>query len=98
MDPKSYYVYILSSKFIGTLYIGVTNNLQRRLVEHRNGDYSEFTSRYNVFNLVYMESYQDIREGLEREKRLKAWRRQWKINLINKNNPNWRDLSDDLIV
>ncbi len=98
MNSKSYFVYLLASRYNGTLYIGVTNNLQRRIIEHKNGDYSEFTFKYGVFTLVYFEMYQDVRDALIREKQLKAWRRQWKINLINKLNPNWKDLSIELIV
>lgn len=87
-----FYVYILSSQKNGTLYIGVTNNLQRRVYEHKVGLGSKFTSKYGVSNLVYFETYQNIDDAILREKRLKKWNRSWKIELIEKENRDWLDL------
>ena len=92
---KTYYVYILASKRNGTIYIGVTNNLERRLYEHRNNLIEGFTNKYNVHNLVYYEDVNDIQSALQREKQLKRWTRKWKLELIEKVNPAWRDLADD---
>ena len=92
---NTYYVYILASKRNGTLYIGVTNNLERGLYEHKNNLAEGFTSRYNVHNLIYYESANDINAALQREKQLKRWTRKWKIDLIEKENPDWCDLSSD---
>ena len=90
-----YYVYILSNWCDSVLYIGVTNNLQRRLYEHRNHLVKGFTQQYNVDKLVYFENTGDIRVALEREKQLKGWTRAKKNALIQKTNPNWKDLSAD---
>ncbi len=92
---KQYYVYILASKKNGTLYIGVTNNLVRRVHEHKEGVNEGFTKRYNVKMLVYHEVIYNINEAIKREKVLKKWNRQWKIHLIEKTNPNWDDLAKD---
>jgi putative endonuclease len=89
-----YHVYILASRRHGTLYIGVTNSLQKRLAEHRNGEGSSFVRTYSVYRLVYVESYDRPDEAIAREKRLKRWKRDWKIELIGRENPEWRDLSD----
>ena len=94
---KEYYVYILSSKRNGTLYIGITNNLLRRVYEHKNNIIKGFTEKYKVHNLVYYEIANDINAAITREKRIKKWKRQWKIELIEKDNPEWRDLYYDLI-
>ena len=93
---KQYYVYILSSKGNGTLYIGVTNHLLRRVWEHKNDLVEGFTRKYHVHNLVYYETYGAIYDAIEREKRMKKWKRQWKINLIETSNPQWKDLFVDL--
>ncbi len=93
---KAYFVYILASKKNGTLYIGVTNNLVRRVYEHKNNLNPGFTSKYNVHRLVYYEETQDVNTALNREKQLKKWRRRWKINLIEKENPEWNDLCEGL--
>jgi len=95
-----YFVYILASKKNGTLYIGVTTNLLKRSYEHKNYLTSGFTSKYGVKNLVYYERYSDICDAVTREKRLKKWNRNrnWKIELIEKSNPGWRDLYDGLAV
>lgn len=92
----SYYVYILASRRNGTLYIGVTNDLARRVWEHREGIGSKFTSRYKVHSLVYAERFDDIDRAIQREKTMKTWPRQWKLNVIEAGNPDWRDLYDDV--
>jgi putative endonuclease len=89
---RYYWVYILASKLGGTLYIGVTNNLIRRMYEHRMGLVPGFTRRYQVHHLVYFEPHTDIEAAIRREKRLKRWNRAWKIKLIEELNPNWDDL------
>ena len=93
---KTYYVYILASKRNGTLYIGVTNDLARRVLEHREGLVPGFTKTYGVKMLVYYESFGDITQAISREKRLKRYKREWKINLIQQSNVEWRDLTDTL--
>jgi putative endonuclease len=93
---KYYYVYILASKRRGTLYIGVTNDLIRRIYEHKNGLVEGFTKRYKVYNLVYYQQCEDIESVIQREKHLKAWHREWKIRLIEETNPMWKDLSSNL--
>ena len=90
-----YYVYLLSSKKNGTLYIGVTNDLERRMFEHKNKLLSGFTAKYNVNKLMYFEDFQYVNDALKREKQLKNWNRQWKIDLIEKENKEWKDLSID---
>ncbi len=92
---KTYYVYILASKRNGTLYIGVTNNFERRMYEHKNKLIYGFAKKYNVDKLVHFETTNDIRAAIQREKRLKKWYRKWKITLIEKENPEWKDLSKD---
>ena len=89
---RVYWVYILASAIGGTLYIGVTNDLVRRVYEHRTKQVSGFTNRYNVHRLVYFEQFSDIENAIRREKRLKKWNRAWKIRLIEESNPNWDDL------
>jgi putative endonuclease len=88
----SYYVYILASKIGGTLYIGVTNDLVRRVFEHKSKFVSGFTKKYDVVKHVYYEQYDSVENAIQREKRLKKWNRQWKIRLIEERNPNWDDL------
>ncbi|MHB8272636.1 GIY-YIG nuclease family protein [Bradyrhizobium sp.] len=92
-----YYVYFLASRRYGTIYIGVTNNLGKRLAEHRAGKGSKFVRQYGVLRLVYVESFERPDEAIAREKQLKKWNRDWKIRLIETDNPEWRDLSE-LIV
>jgi putative endonuclease len=92
MGARSYYVYILANRIGGTLYIGVTHNLVRRVYEHKSGAAESFTKRYDVYRLVYFECFDDIKQAILREKRLKKWPRTWKISLIEKDNPNWIDL------
>lgn len=94
---KSYYVYILASDKKGTLYIGVTNDLVRRIYEHKNNLASSFSSKYDIHSLVYYETTSDINSALLREKQMKKWKRQWKINLIEKMNPEWDDLYEKLV-
>ena len=89
---REYYVYIMASKRLGTLYAGVTNNLDRRVYQHKNDLISGFTKRYGVHRLVWFEVYGDIREAISREKQIKGWNRAWKIRLIEKQNPEWKDL------
>ncbi len=90
--PKPAYVYILASERYGTLYTGVTSNLIKRVWEHREGVVEGFTKRYGVKRLVWYEVHTDIVEAITREKQIKKWNRIWKIELIQKSNPRWRDL------
>ena len=93
--PKAGFVHILASKMYGTLYTGVTNDLTRRIWEHKNGISKQaFTTKYNVTRLVYMEEYDNIEDAIAREKQLKNWKRLWKIRLIESVNPEWLDLYD----
>lgn len=92
---KAYYVYILASKKNGTLYTGVTNDLERRIYEHKNNIIKGFTKKYNVHKLVYFEETNDVNEALLLEKRIKKWYRAWKIELIEMDNPHWKDLAKD---
>lgn len=93
---KEYFVYILANCKNGTLYIGVTSDLKNRTFQHKYSLTDGFTKKYKVYNLVYYEITNDIKEALLREKRLKKWKRDWKIALIEKNNPNWKDLYESL--
>ena len=93
----TYWVYILANKPGGTLYIGVTNNLVRRVYEHREGLAEGFTKRYHVKTLVYFEPHETIATPLQREKNIKHWSREWKIDLIVAGNPDWRDLYDEIV-
>ena len=93
---KTYYVYILASKRNGTLYIGVTNDLARRVWEHCEGLVPGFTKTYEVKTLVYFETFDDITRAIRREKRLKKYKREWKMDLIQQSNVEWRDLADTL--
>ena len=86
-------VYILASNFRGTIYIGVTSDLMARIWEHRAGTKSRFPSKYAVHRLVYVESFGEMDSAIAREKQLKRWHRQWKINLIEGDNPHWTDLA-----
>jgi putative endonuclease len=95
MDKQSY-VYILASQRYGTLYIGVTSDLIKRVWEHREGFVSGFTKQYNVKQLVWFEVHGDIMAAIAREKQLKKWERNWKIRLISEGNPLWRDLYGDI--
>jgi len=86
---RQYYVYILTNKSNKVLYIGVTNDLERRMYEHKNKMVDGFTKKYNLNKLVYFEGTTDVRSALEREKQLKNWHRSWKINLVNEFNSEW---------
>ena len=88
-----YPVYILASGRHGTLYVGITNSLRKRLEQHRRGQGSAFVKKYGVYRLVYVESYERAEEAIAREKQLKRWKRDWKIELIERDNLEWRDLS-----
>ena len=90
-----YYVYILSNKKNGTLYIGMTNNIERRIYEHKIGLVEGFTKRYGLSKLVFCEFYKYVNDAIKREKQLKNWHRQWKINLIEEDNSNWDDIAKD---
>jgi putative endonuclease len=92
MGARTFYVYILASKIGGTLYIGVTNDLIRRIAQHKTKMAEGFTKKYGVDRLVYFECFEDIEQAIHREKRLKKWPRAWKIRLIEEKNPNWSDL------
>lgn len=94
---RTYCVYILASKRNGTLYIGVTNDLVKRVYEHKNNLIEGFTKKYSVHGLVYYEQTEDINSAIQREKTLKKWNRAWKIGLIEKFNPGWKDLYNELI-
>ena len=90
-------VYILASGYNGTLYIGVTSNLLQRIWQHKNDLAEGFTKKYSIHSLVYYEVHTEMLAAIQREKQLKKWNRQWKINLIEKLNPTWNDLWQDLI-
>jgi putative endonuclease len=96
-NMKQYYVYILASKFHGTLYIGVTSDLIKRVWEHKNKVVEGFTEKYSVSRLVYFDVFSDPENAIKREKRYKRWNRQWKINLIEASNPGWDDLYDRIL-
>jgi putative endonuclease len=95
---RDYYVYILASCRNGTLYVGVTNDLLRRLYEHRTGTIDGFTKRHTVTRLVWYEATPNIEAAIRREKQLKEWQRAWKVDLIEAGNPTWRDLYPDLLA
>ena len=92
---NKYYVYILANKTNSVLYIGVTNNLERRIYEHKNKLLPGFTEKYNVAKLVWYEECSDVKAAIQREKNLKKWKRSWKNTLIEKENPDYKDLSSD---
>ena len=94
---KNFYVYILASKQNGTLYIGVTSDLIKRIWEHKESLADGFTKKYNVKKLVYYEQHQNAQNAIQREKRVKEWKRNWKLELIEKFNPKWNDLYDSLV-
>jgi putative endonuclease len=93
----TYWVYILTSRPGGTLYVGVTNNLVRRVYEHKEDLADGFTKRYGIKRLVYFEQHETIAAALQREKNIKHWSREWKIDLIVKANPEWHDLYDEIV-
>ena len=90
-----YFTYLVTNNKEGTLYIGVTNDLERRMYEHKNKSVEGFTSKYNLNKLMYFEQFQYVNDAIRREKQLKNWNRQWEIELIEKDNPDWNDLSFD---
>ncbi len=90
---RRFFVYILASQKNGTLYVGVTNNVARRVHEHRTGEGNSFSRRYDVFRLVYYEEHRTARAAIQRETSLKRWPRKWKIDLIERDNPDWFDLA-----
>jgi putative endonuclease len=94
---KQYYVYILASEPNGTLYIGVTSNLIRRVFEHKNNLVDGFTKQYKVHDLVYFECSDNPDAAITREKQMKEWKRSWKTDLINRFNPSWKDLYNEII-
>ena len=94
---RQYYVYVLSSSKNGTLYIGITSDLIKRVYEHKHNLIEGFTNKYNIHALVYFEVSNDINIAIVREKQLKSWNRDWKIKLIEKRNPEWKDLYTNLI-
>jgi putative endonuclease len=96
-DVVQFYVYILASRPGGTLYVGVTNNLVRRVYEHKHRMADGFTKRYNIHSLVYFEAYDSVLNAIQREKNIKHWPRAWKTRLIAKSNPTWRDLYDEIV-
>jgi putative endonuclease len=93
---KSYFTYLLASRRNGTLYVGVTNDLAKRVGEHRDGSASVFTRRYGVKLLVWYEIHEDISVAIAREKKIKGWNRAWKIRLIEEKNSGWNDLTEQL--
>ncbi len=95
MQTKIFYVYILANNRNGTIYIGVTSNLEKRIKQHKEKVYEQsFTSKYEINKLVYYESTENAESAIAREKQLKNWKRQWKLDVIEKNNPQWKDLSE----
>ena len=95
---RTYWIYILASQIGGTLYIGITNDLVARVYAHREGTVEGFTKSHGVHMLVHFEQYPDPRTAIAREKRLKKWKRSWKIALIEESNPDWCDLFDDIVA
>ena len=91
---RQYFVYILANRLYGTLYTGITNDLVRRVWEHKNGFVDGFTKEHATHSLVWYEVHEDPYEAITREKRIKNWNRDWKINLIQRMNPGWEDLYD----
>ena len=96
-NSKQYFVYILASDIVGTLYIGVTSDLQKRVWEHKSKAASGFTKKYDVDKLVYYEIFDDPENAIQREKKMKKWNRQWKIDRIREMNPEWEDLYEQLV-
>lgn len=92
---KQFYVYILTNDYKTTLYVGVTNDILRRIAEHKSQLIDGFTKKYNIHNLIYYECYPDAKTAIAREKQIKLWRREKKVLLIENTNPDWRDLSEE---
>ncbi len=97
VDSKIPYVYILASKKNGAIYVGVTSNLIQRTWQHKNSETQGHTSKYHIKRLVYFEKHESMEEAIIREKQIKAWKRQWKINLIEKESHEWKDLWEKII-
>lgn len=97
MNSKTYYVYILASKKDGVLYAGVTSDLFARMYQHKNNLTEGFSKKYFIHRLVYFELHSDINEAIKREKQIKKWNRSWKVELIEMNNPEWRDLYGEIL-
>jgi putative endonuclease len=94
---ECFYVYILATRKNGPIYIGVTNDLHRRVFEHKTHAIKGFTAKYDVDRLVYFEVFESIAAAIAREKKLKRWRREWKVALIERENPEWRDLAEEFV-
>ncbi len=92
-----YYVYILASRPNGTLYVGVTNDLIKRVWQHKQNLIEGFTNRYQVHQLVYFETASDVTVAIQREKQVKKWTREWKVRLIERTNPDWKDLYEEIV-
>lgn len=97
MNNKSYWVYILASQRNGTLYVGITNNLVKRVWEHKNKKVEGFTKKYEVHHLVYYELHENPESAIKREKQIKKWNRLWKLRIIEEMNPEWKDLYEDIL-
>ncbi len=93
---KQSFVYIITNKRNGTLYIGITSNLKNRIYQHKNKEIEGFSKKHNLIKLVYFETHEDINYAIKREKNIKKWKRLWKLRLIEELNPTWRDLNDEL--
>ena len=94
----AYYVYLLASRHNGTLYCGVTSDLIKRMYEHKEGLVEGFTKKYGVKALVWFETHEDVNEAITREKQIKEWKREWKVEMIERSNPCWRDLHPELLA
>jgi putative endonuclease len=94
---QQYYVYILASKKNGTIYVGVTGDLIKRIYEHKQNLIDGFTQKYGVHDLVYYEVHNEIEEAITREKQIKKWNRNWKLRLIEERNPDWKDLYNEIV-
>jgi putative endonuclease len=97
MKEHRYFVYLLASRRNGTLYVGVTSDLTARVGQHRDGVHDGFTRKYGVHMLVWFEEFADVRDAIRREKQIKKWERAWKLELIEKDNPDWRDLFPQIV-
>jgi putative endonuclease len=94
---KNPFVYIMANRYMGVLYVGVTSNLLQRVAQHKESTFQGFTSKYNAHKLVYFEQHETMESAIVREKQMKKWNRQWKVELISRNNPRWDDLYDSII-